>query len=204
MNGLLATLLAFFVVTVSPGPANIAVAAVSASSGRRTGMLFGLGLAVGLAFWGVVAATGLGFVLQSTAQFLVVFKFAGGAYLLWLAYSAAKTAMRPVSNSRVTEKRGHWFWRGLVLNISNPKAVIAWMAALSVGLGDNGSGVGLGLTTGICALIGVVNYMGHAAIFSTQRAMRIYSMGRRWINGLVSVLFAVAGIGLIRSALTRV
>ena len=52
LDSLAAIALAFFIVTVSPGPANIAVATVAMSSGRRGGLLFGLGLSVGLAFWG--------------------------------------------------------------------------------------------------------------------------------------------------------
>ena len=43
-DSLLAIALAFFVVTVSPGPANIAVATVSMNSGRKAGLLFGIGL----------------------------------------------------------------------------------------------------------------------------------------------------------------
>ena len=74
---LLSVALAFVVVTVSPGPANIALATTAMHAGRRTGLLFGAGLAVGLAFWGLVAATGLGAVLQASASMLVVLKLAG-------------------------------------------------------------------------------------------------------------------------------
>jgi threonine efflux protein len=72
LDSYLAIAVAFFIVAVSPGPANIAVATVAMHSGRRPGLLFGLGLSVGLAFWGVVAATGLGVMLQSTTTFLTV------------------------------------------------------------------------------------------------------------------------------------
>ena len=58
--GLASILAAFFIVTASPGPATLAVSTVSAASGRKSGMIFGAGLAIGLAFWGLVAATGEG------------------------------------------------------------------------------------------------------------------------------------------------
>jgi threonine efflux protein len=77
----LAIAVAFFIVTVSPGPANIAVATVAMHSGRTAWLLFGLGLSVGLAFWGAVAATGLGVVVQSTTTLLTLLKLFGGAYL---------------------------------------------------------------------------------------------------------------------------
>ena len=52
--GLTTAAAAFFVVAASPGPATIAVAGVSMRSGRQTGLRFGYGLSVGLAFWGLV------------------------------------------------------------------------------------------------------------------------------------------------------
>ena len=56
-ENMLAIALAFFVVTISPGPANIAVATVSMHSGRRAGLVFGLGLSIGLAVWGTLVVS---------------------------------------------------------------------------------------------------------------------------------------------------
>ena len=79
-ESLAAIVLAFFIVTVSPGPANIAAATVAMSAGRRPGLIFGLGLSFGLAFWGLVAATGMGALLQSTTTALTVLKIFGELY----------------------------------------------------------------------------------------------------------------------------
>ncbi|MBM7068009.1 LysE family transporter [Actibacterium sp. 188UL27-1] len=57
-------------------------------------MLFGAGLSVGLAFWGVIAATGLGATLKASAHGLTLLKLLGGFYLLWMAYGAARSARR--------------------------------------------------------------------------------------------------------------
>ncbi len=122
---LIPIILAFFIVTVSPGPANIAVATVAMSSGRRNGLLFGLGLSIGLAFWGVIAATGLGVVLQASELVLLALKVLGGGYLLWLAYQSAKSAAKPIEKNAKPQSEGRWFLRGLILNLSNPKAVVA-------------------------------------------------------------------------------
>ena len=132
--GLGAVAAAFFVAAASPGPATIAVATVSMSAGRACGLRFGYGLSIGLAFWGLVAATGLGAVLQASSVALSVLKLLGGAYLLWLAYGTVRSADRdPVPQNAPTRRRNH-FRRGLLLNLSNPKAVLAWMAALALGL----------------------------------------------------------------------
>ncbi len=209
--------LAFFIVAVSPGPATLANATVSMSKGRKAGLIYGAGLSCGLGFWGIIAASGLGAVLQSSVYLLMILKVFGGLYLLWLAFQSARTAMKPdvekgtqspdkkdiVHNSFI---RG-WFIQGLILNLSNPKAVVAWMAALSVGLDANANdGVwayALIAATLMCMVIGVLVYVFYAVIFSFGGIMRGYNRCRRWINGVIAGLFTLAGFGLIRSAFIR-
>lgn len=195
--------LAFFVVAVSPGPANIAVATIAMRMGRGAAMQFGMGLGVGLAFWGGVAATGMGAILQSSIVFLTALKVFGGLYLLWLAWQSWRSAIIPQSQALADTAQGRWFLRGLILNLSNPKAVVAWMAALSMGMGAGDAMGGLLVATLVCMAIGFMNYAGHALAFSRAGFMRGYQRVRRGIDGAVAALFAAAGLGLLRSALTR-
>ncbi len=200
---LLPVFAAFLVVAVSPGPANIAVATLAMRKGRGAAMRFGAGLGFGLAIWGIVAATGMGAVLQSSAYVLTALKLFGGAYLLWLAYKSWKSSRAPALAVEAAAHEGRWFWRGLILNLSNPKAVVAWMAALSMGMGNDGSFAVLAMATLVCMAIGFANYFGHAAAFSITGFMRAYAAAQAWIEGVVAAVFAVAGLGLIRSALSR-
>lgn len=203
MIDLIPIALAFSVVAVSPGPANIAVATIAMQHGRRASMRFGAGLGMGLAFWGVVAATGLGAVLQSSAIALTVLKVLGGLYLIWLAWQSCRSAARPSGVSAAPKGQSRWFLGGLMLNLSNPKAVVAWMAALSVGLADNDAAAQLAVSTALCMVLGFGNYFGHALAFSMPGFMAAYQRARRWIEGTVAALFALAGFGLLRSALSR-
>ena len=202
-ESLAAIALAFFIVTVSPGPANIAVATTAMSSGRPGGLLFGLGLSVGLAFWGVIAATGMGAVLQGTSQLLIALKVAGGLYLLWLAVQSARSAFIPSGKAAMKPYHGQWFIRGLILNLSNPKAVVAWMAALSMGLGSGDNAVAVLTAMLVCMALGFVNYAGYALLFSIPGVMSGYRRARKWIDGAAAGLFALAGFGLLRSAFSR-
>lgn len=195
--------LAFLIVTVSPGPANIAVATVAMSSGRRNGLLFGVGLSVGLAFWGLIAATGMGAVLQSSTQLLMALKVLGGLYLLWLALQSGRSALKKTKVDDNTSGEGRWFMRGLTLNLSNPKAVVAWMAALSMGMGSGTSDGQLIAATSICIALGFLNYSIYAMAFSLSGFMAGYQRLHRWIDGIIAGLFAIAGFALIRSAFSR-
>ncbi len=200
---LLTILSAFFIVTISPGPANIAVATVAMSSGRRQALLLGSGLGVGLGFWGLIAATGIGAILQTSEAILTALKVFGGLYLVWLAIQSGYSALAPSKTPAKVGPRGRWFVRGLVLNLSNPKAVVAWMAALSVGLGSGDAGSQLVVAVLLCAAIGFFNYFIHALAFSLSGFMSAYKRLHRWIDGAVAGLFAATGIGLVTSAVYR-
>lgn len=203
LDNLVPIFAAFFVVTVSPGPANIALATVAMSSGRRNGLAFGLGLTAGLAFWGIIAATGLGVILQASQYALLILKVSGGCYLLWLACQSAISASTPMDNTTNSKKEGRWFYRGLLLNLSNPKAVVAWIAALSMGLGSGDSTMHIAVATYFCMVLGLANYIGYALAFSYSSVMSGYQRIRRWIDGIVAGLFALAGFSLIRAAFSR-
>ena len=194
---------AFVIVAASPGPANLAAATVALTHGRRTGLIFALGLTLGLAFWGILAALGMGAVLQSSATALFVLKLAGGCYLLWLAWQTGRAAMRTEMAKAPDIPPGRWFFRGVLLNLSNPKAVFAWMAALSVGLSADDGVAAVTIATLMCALIGLVNATGWTLLFSHPAMMRSYRRVRRWVDSIVAGLFAAAGLGLIRSAFAR-
>ena len=203
MTELIAVALAFFVVAVSPGPANLSNAAIAMAHGRQTSMIYGLGLSCGLVFWGLVAASGMGAVLQSSLYLLMALKVLGGLYLLWLAVQSARSAMTPETKVVAASRGGRWFWRGLILNMSNPKSVIAWMAALSIGLNSDDGFAAIAAATAVCIAVGFFNNALYSVVFSTGGAMRAYRRARRGIDGVMAGLFALASFGLIRSAFAR-
>lgn len=197
------TFLAFFIVAASPGPATVSNATIAMRHGRKIGLIYGAGLSFGLSFWGLIAASGMGAVLQSSLHVLMILKVLGGLYLLWLAFLSARSALQPESGNTVVSGKQGWFLQGLILNMSNPKAVLAWMAALAVGLGSNDGVYALVNATTVCAVIGFVVYALYSVLFSIGGVMRWYRRCHRWINGAVAGLFASAGFGLIRSAVSR-
>ncbi len=195
--------LAFFIVAVTPGPANISNATIAMSHGRKISLVYGTGLSCGLVFWGLIAASGMGAVLQSSIYVLMTLKILGGLYLLWLAYQSAGAAQQADNAAYKVTAGRTWFLRGLILNISNPKSVMAWLAALSVGLKPDDGLMSLAAATTVCIVVGFTNNTLYSLIFSLPGMMRSYQRFRRWILGVSAVLFALAGFGLIRSAFSR-
>ncbi len=203
LTTLLAVGVAFWVIAASPGPANISNAAIAMRYGRRASVTYGLGLTVGLVFWGVMAATGMGAVLQASAWLLAALKVLGGAYLLWLAWKSGRSALGPAQAELAEISSGRWFWRGVILNLSNPKSVIAWMAALSMGLDPSDTLASVLITTLVCMAVAAFNNLSYSVIFSMGGMMAIYRRCRRWIDGASAALFATGGLALIRSGFSR-
>lgn len=192
-------LMAFFVAAASPGPATLAVSTTAMAAGARSAAALGVGLAVGLAFWGLVAAAGLGAILVQSSVALTVLRWFGGAYLLWLAWQSARSAILP---ERLPEEAapvagGKMMVRGLILNLSNPKAVLAWISVLAIGVGSRDGGSGLAVVTALCALLGLAIYLVYAVLFSQAAIRSGYRRARRGIDGLAAGYFGYSGVKLV-------
>ncbi len=190
---------AFFVAAASPGPATLAVSTTAMARGARAAAVLGIGLAAGLAFWGVVAAAGLGALLVQSSVALTVLRWFGGAYLLWLAWQSARSAITAdlPSGEVLPAADNRLLIRGLVLNLSNPKAVLAWISVLALGIGSSDESSALVMTTALCAALGLFIYLAYAVLFSQAPIRSGYRKARRSIDGVTAAFFGYAGLKLI-------
>ncbi len=128
-------LLAFFTTSVilalSPGPDNLFVMAQSARTGRIAGLFVTLGLATGLIGHTVAVAFGLAAIIRASTLAFTALKFSGAAYLLYLAWQAFRAEAATVKKEDVQAfSRGNLYRRGIVMNITNPKVSLFFLAFL--------------------------------------------------------------------------
>ena len=115
---------------LAPGPDNIFVLTQSAMGGVA-GLLVTLGLCTGLLFHTAAVAVGVAAIFAASAIAFTILKLVGAAYLLYLAWGAfrASGSVRaadvggPVSGGRL-------YLRGVIMNITNPKVAIFFLAFL--------------------------------------------------------------------------
>lgn len=201
LQQLLMVYMAYVIATASPGPSNMAIMGMAMSQGRGSALLLAFGVITGSLFWAVMAATGISAILATYANALFVIKIAGGLYLLYLAYKAVKSALSAKMPSSVVARLPANKWqiyrRGLLLHLTNPKAVLAWIAIMSLGLRpDSPTTTLLAIVLG-CAMLSVVVFGGYAIVFSTAPMIRSYLKARRWIEGVLAIAFGYAGIRLL-------
>ena len=201
-NQLLLVYGAYLVATASPGPSNMAIMAIAMSQGCRAALAVATGVVAGSMTWAFFAATGLSAVLATWADALFAIKIAGGLYLLYLAYRSGRSAIAPSRSGteQVVSPRSSYrmlFCRGLLLHIANPKAILAWIAIMSLAMEP---GMPLWTFQAIiagCALLGIMVFGGYALAFSTSIMVRGYRKASRWLEASLSLFFGFAGFRLL-------
>ncbi|WGH79214.1 LysE family translocator [Jannaschia ovalis] len=197
VDSLLLGLATFAVVCASPGPAILTVVQTAMARGLRPALMLALGLSLALGVWGLLAAAGFGVVLAAAPSALLLLKILGGGYLLWLAFASGRAA---ASDEPVRARAAAGFRAGLVLNLSNPKAVFAWTATIAVGTPAAAPGLAW-LLVPLATILAVAINGGYALVFSRRAMRRAYDRTRRWIDGMAAALFGLAGLALIRDGL---
>lgn len=194
---------AYVIAAGSPGPSNMRIMGVAMNQGRRAALILAAGVISGSIFWGVMAATGVSAVLTRYAEALFALKILGGLYLLYLAYKAGKSALKrdePMSGAmagREGQSGTTLYKRGLLMHLTNPKAILGWIALMTLGLGAEASTATVATILGGCVVLSVTIFFGYALIFSTAPMVRLYSRARRGIEGTLALFFGAAGLKLI-------
>ncbi len=195
---LIAPMMAFFVAAGSPGPATLACAGAAMAHGRGAGVALGAGLAIGLAFWGALTAVGLGAVVPGSPAALLMLRILGGVYLLWLAWRLAQSAYHgaDVADLAATSPK-RLVVRGVLLNLSNPKAALAWAAVIALGLPADAGANHLMAIAAVCSAMGLMICVAYAVGFALPPVRKAYSQFRRYADAGLAVLFGYGGLRLI-------
>ncbi|MEP6907155.1 MAG: LysE family translocator [Pseudoxanthomonas sp.] len=200
---LFVALTAFAVGVASPGPSTMAIMATAMSQGRRQAIALAAGVVCGSLMWGLAASLGLSAFMQAYSWGLLLLKFLGGLYLLFLSWKAARSALATGSPKLADSVDVCSKWRafssGLGMHVSNPKAIFVWLSIVALALPPGASKEHALGVVGFCASIAAIVFFGYALAFSTGIARTIYSKAHRWLNATLSAVFAVAGVRLLSS-----
>lgn len=128
------TVIMFFATSVllglSPGPDNLFVMTQAAQRGSKAGLRVTLGLCTGLLFHTAAVTFGLAALFQTSPVAFNLLKFAGATYLVYLAWQAWRAGT--VTGTTVAADLAPFalYRRGIVMNITNPKVSIFFLAFL--------------------------------------------------------------------------
>jgi len=116
---------------LAPGPDNIFVLTQSALYGRKAGLLVTAGLATGLLVHTAAVSLGIAVIFQTSALAFTMLKFVGAVYLLYLAWQAFRADAAEIDGTGGTSLDSRrLYFRGVIMNITNPKVAIFFLAFL--------------------------------------------------------------------------
>ena len=131
LANLLVFAVAYLAVVGLPGPGVTAVVARTLAQGTRGSPAFIAGCIAGALFWFTLAAAGLAALAATFGALFVAVRYAGAAYLLYLAWKLWTGPARPMGAGEPTPEDG-WrlFGAGLAVNLGNPKSMVFFLALL--------------------------------------------------------------------------
>ncbi len=106
------------------------LAVLAATEGRSKGYAAVAGVALGLSLVGIVAALGLAAALQTSPFAYQILRWAGVAYLVWLAFGAWRDADTPEDHTAAGSGLLTYLTQGVITNLLNPKAAMFYVAVL--------------------------------------------------------------------------
>ena len=130
--GLLTFCAVYALAVAAPGPGIAAIIARGLAHGTKGAPAFIGGFVAGDLVWFAIAATGLAALARTAATLFVAIKWAGVAYLLFLAYKLWTAPAKQVEVQSDDRKQHGWnaFLASLMLTLANPKAILFFLALL--------------------------------------------------------------------------
>ena len=199
-----AFLIASVVLAVTPGPGVVYIVARTLAQGRGAGLASVAGVALGNLGNALSASLGLAALFALSVAAFEIVKWAGGAYLLWLAFQALR---RPVAPGHAASSPpagvvpaaaplAHVFRDGFVVALLNPKTALFFAAFLPQFIADP-AGAGIAQT----ALLGLV-FVTVAALSDSAYVLLASVLGRAFGTGGARTRAHVAMAGRYATAAT--
>jgi len=120
----LAFLAAAIVIAITPGPGAVMSMSSGLRYGYRTAVIAICGLQAALLIQLCIVAIGFGALLAASEKAFFLAKLVGAAYLVWLGIEKWRMPLRPADQAVPAEANRGLFWQGLMVNLTNPKAII--------------------------------------------------------------------------------
>lgn len=188
--------------TVAPGPDNLFVITQGISRGRKAAIITAWGMCSGITVHTVAAAAGISALFYSSAFAFQVVKYAGAAYLLYLAWKAVKeqNAFLQQNRSGGGPTGSALFRRGFIMNVLNPKVALFFLAFLPQFTQDAAGRIGfqmivLGLIFMVQALI-IFTLIGFFSGTVGEIVLRRPRVAR-YFSWLSAGIFASLGLRLV-------
>lgn len=198
LTGLLVFTAALAVAAASPGPTVTALVARVLVRGTSGALAFMLGLSIAELVWLTAAVLGLAYIAKTFAIAFLVLKYAGAAYLAYLAWRMWTAPAEPKQASEPeAEHAARLFFAGVSLTLGNPKIMVFYLALLP-NLIDLQAVTALGFFELLAVTFVVLTLIDGAYVLLAARARRFLTNARaiKLVNRSSGALMAGAAVAI--------
>jgi threonine/homoserine/homoserine lactone efflux protein len=190
-------LIAFaFVSSITPGPNNFMLLASGVNFGFRRTIPHMVGIGVGFFSLLMGVGLGLGALLEAYPQLHTTLKFAGGAYLLWLAFKIARS--RSMSSGGTGRDRPMTFLEAAAFQWVNPKAWIMAVTAMAIHTSPSAPYLSVLLVATAFALVNFPSVSTWAGFGTALRGFLADPVRLKWFNIAMGVLLAASVVPMLK------
>ena len=192
---LLAFTIAYIVAVLVPGPGVAAIVARALGGGFMSAVPMIVGILVGDLIYLVFALFGLAAIATYFGPVFIVVRFAGAAYLLYVAWQF--WTAKPGSEQLGPRKKEPWlrsFFSGFALTMGNPKTIVFYLALLPtvVPLDRPITALGFMELTGIVVVVLLAIGCGYVWLAAWAREFFVSPTAIRRLNRTAGVIMASA------------
>ena len=121
--------IAAFIFGISPGPGTLAALSISTTRGLRSGLILSAGEAVGDITYLTLAILSLGYLAQILEPAMIVVRWLGAGYLIYLGISQFRLASLNInSNTPSSMNLIRLFFMGFLIGGTNPKVILFYLS----------------------------------------------------------------------------
>ena len=191
-------MLAFGINAVIPGADFAMVLRQSIAHDRRAALFTSAGIATSILVHGSYTLLGLGVIVGNSLMLFNILKWAGAAYLVWLAIAALRSSppQPPAESDLAGAKRGDFaaFALGFLTNLLNPKAGLFFLALFTT-LVSARTGGDIKVIYVLCMSIMLFAWFALVSVFFTTASVRqgFFRFGR-WFNRVTGITFILLAV----------
>jgi len=186
-----------FIVCLVPGIGVVYTLSSTLGQGFRAGFWASLGCTIATLVHLAVALGGLAAVLHTSALLFQTIKYAGVAYLLYMAWGTLKGTGGLALEAAAPQSVAQLVWRGIVLNLLNPKLPLFFVAFLPQFMAVNDGPYVMAELGVVFAVLTFLTFLGYTALAASGRqAILSRPAVMAWMRRAFAASFAALGVRL--------
>ena len=169
--------LAFTASVITPGPDTMTIFGRALANGATAALPFSIGLVLGKLVLLTLALTGLASLARNFETVFYFVKLAGAAYLIWLGISLWRRSSLSLGSAALQKSSWQEVLLGTLLTISNPYALIFYVALLPNVI--DMAGVNIGSYLSLCITLTIITFLTAGLYAVSAQFMRGFIQSKR-------------------------